>query len=93
MWNIAGGIGAILVGSLAWWRSRAPGSFYDREIYAMTSRTHGAYAAGSLVFFVLFAMAAAFRVGTIGVWLFGAFVLFALFYVTSFLRGAHEDDG
>ncbi len=59
----------------------------------MTAATHWRYAAVSWAFFLGFVFTRWFRAGTIAFYLFAAFVLFALFYLTSFLRGAHEDDG
>lgn len=58
----------------------------------MTPRTHRNYAGICLLFAGLFAAAWVFKL-QIEIAAFTAFVLVAIFYLTSFLRGAHEDDG
>lgn len=91
IWSWLGIACALTAGLLAFVRSRAPGGFYDTDVYAMTPRTHRTYAA-------IFAGLAAFFCGTlvlhsqdaatIG---FAALVLIGVFYVTSFLRGFSDD--
>ncbi|HEV7180326.1 MAG TPA: hypothetical protein VGN11_10645, partial [Candidatus Baltobacteraceae bacterium] len=71
---------------------RVPGSFYDREVYGMTRSTHLRYAWTALALAMLFAAAWVLKIQA-EIALFAAFVLLAIFYLTSFLRGAHEDDG
>jgi len=74
-------------------RSRTAGGYYDTDVYGMTPAAHRTYAASAFAFFIAFIFTWWFRASTIAFYLFAAFVLFALFYLTSFLRGAHEDDG
>lgn len=92
-WSVSGLIFSGIIAFFAHRRSRAEGGFYDADIYGMTAGTHRAYAVIAALFFVAFGLASYLRAGTIAVWIFAPFVLFALFYLTSFLRGAHEDDG
>jgi hypothetical protein len=90
--DIIGSAAALLLGAFAYLRSRARGGFYDREVYGMTAATHRAYAAISLVFSGAFAVAAGHFADAATVWIYAAFVLFGIFYLTSYLRGAQEDD-
>jgi hypothetical protein len=90
--DFIGSIVALLLAAFAYLRSRAPGGFYDREIYGMTPSTHRAYGSISIIFTVVFAYAAVHFPDSATVWLYAAFVLFAIFYLTSYLRGAQEDD-
>jgi hypothetical protein len=92
-WSVSGIVAAGIIAAFAYYRSRAPGGFYDADIYGMTRRTHLAYAGISLVFCAAFLSCILLHRGMIALWVLTAFVLFALFYLTSFLRGAHEDDG
>ncbi|MGA7745679.1 MAG: hypothetical protein WCA52_01570, partial [Candidatus Aquilonibacter sp.] len=77
----------------AYVRSRGSGGFYDNEVYGMTAHTHRRYALAAAAFALAF-----FAVGWwwprtgATIWLFAAFVLFAVFYLTSYLRGASESD-
>jgi hypothetical protein len=87
-----GAIVALLLATAAYLRSRARGGFYDAEVYGMTPSTHRAYALAALAFTVLFAASALARESAATIWLWAAFVLFAIFYLTSYLRGAHESD-
>jgi hypothetical protein len=93
IWSVLGTAGSGIMAIFAMLRSRTPGGYYDADVYGMTPRTHFAYAAVAWVFFIAFIFTRWFRAGTISFYIFAAFVLFALFYGTSFLRGAHEDDG
>lgn len=91
--NAAGALAALLLAAGAYLRSHARGGFYDAEVYGMTPAVHRRYAAAGALFVALFLLAAlvpAFGIATI--WLWTAFVLFAVFYGSSYLRGAHEDD-
>lgn len=90
--DIAGFVVASLLGAFAYIRSRRPGGFYDREIYGMIPRTHRTYAAISLLFALAFGVSARWFADVATVWLYAAFVLFGIFYLTSYLRGAQEDD-
>ena len=82
----------VAVVAAAWHRSRAGGGYYDAQVYAMTARTHRAYALASLAFAVFFAFAFAFRREAAGVAGLALYAVIAIFYATSFLRGASDDD-
>jgi len=92
-WEWAGALLSLLLAAGAWWRSRADGGFYDAGVYGMTATTHRRYAlAGACFAFAFFALAV-LRPGTAAtIWLFAAFVLVGVFYITSYLRGASEND-
>ena len=92
-WSVLGAVIAGILAGLAFVRSRAPGGFYDADVYGMTPVVHRRYVWTALAFFAAFLCSAWSRADTIGIWLLAAFVLVAIFYLTSFLRGAHEDDG
>lgn len=90
-WNLAGVAASLALGAFAFARSRVPGTFYDAGVYGLTPAAHVRYAAVFLGAAALFAANWVFdwRAATIVA---GAATLAALFYLTSFLRGAHEDD-
>lgn len=92
-WSVLGLAGSGIIALFALRRSRTPGGYYDTDVYGMTPATHRAYAVVGGAFSAGFIFTCLSRASTIGFYLFAAFVLFALFYLTSFLRGAHEDDG
>ena len=91
-WQGVGLVLSIALAAFAFYRSRVPGGFYDAEVYGMTARTHLRYSIVSAAFAILFAAAWILRVD-VEVAAFAGFALVAIFYLTSFLRGAHEDDG
>lgn len=91
MWNIVGLTLALVVTTIAWRSSRSPGGFYDREVYAMDSTTHRRYAFGSLAFAVYFAIAYALHWAAAGIAGLALYALIAVFYATSFLRGASDE--
>ncbi len=93
MWSVLGLVASGIIALFALQRSRTPGGYYDTDVYGMSPASHRAYAAVAGAFFGAFVFTCLSRASTIGFYLFAAFVLFALFYLTSFLRGAHEDDG
>ncbi len=93
IWGVLGVVVSGIIALFALQRSRTPGGYYDTDVYGMTPATHRTYATTAGAFFAAFIFTCLLRAGTIGFYLFAAFVLFALFYLTSFLRGAHEDDG
>ena len=92
-WELAGAIASILLGATAYVRSRGSGGFYDNEVYGMTAHTHQRYALAAAAFALAFFAAGWWwpRTGAT-IWLFAAFVLFAVFYLTSYLHGASESD-
>lgn len=90
--DFVGAFVSLLLAAAAYLRSRGTGGFYDRDVYGMTEASHRRYALMALAFGVAFAIAAEWFAGIATVWLYAGFVLFAVFYLTSYLRGAHEDD-
>lgn len=93
IWSVLGVAGSGIIAIFAMLRSRSPGGYYDTDVYGMTPASHRTYAWVAIAFFGAFVFTRLFGAGTISFYIFAAFVLFALFYLTSFLRGAHEDDG
>jgi len=92
-WEWAGAIASILLGAAALLRSRGTGGFYETEVYGMTASTHRRYAIAAAAFaLAFFAMAIWWPSSAATIWLFAAFVLVAVFYITSYLRGASDDD-
>lgn len=91
MWNVVGLGLAVVVAVLAWRSSRAPGGFYDREVYAMDATAHRRYALLSLAFALFFAIAYALHLATAGIAGLALYALVAIFYATSFLRGASDE--
>ncbi len=71
-------------------RSKRPySSFYARDVYGMSSRTHALYAvifaAGAAAFAVALAFSAIPAVPLLGI-----YVLIAVFYLSSFARGFED---
>jgi hypothetical protein len=91
MWSLIGLALALGVAAAAWRRSRSPGGFYDRAIYAMDSRAHQRYGWVSLAFAAYFAAAYALGLETAGIAGLALYALVAVFYATSFLRGASDE--
>ena len=91
MWNVIGLILALVVATFAWRSSRAPGGFYDREIYTMDSSSHRRYAFVSLAFALYFAIAYALHREAAGIAGLTLYAFIAVFYATSFLRGASDE--
>ena len=92
VWSLAGVAVALGVAAIAWRCSRAPGGFFDHEIYGMNSRSHRRYAAVSLAFAAYFAAAAATGRTAAGIGGLALYAVIAVFYVTSFLQGAPDRD-
>jgi hypothetical protein len=92
-WDVALAIASLLLAAAAYMRSRTPGGFYDAEVYGMTPEAHRRYAAIGLAFaLAFFAVAVWWPRSAATIWLGAAFVLFAVIYITSFLRGAAESE-
>jgi hypothetical protein len=91
MWSIVGLVVSLGVGAIAWRSSRAPGGFYDREIYAMDSTAHRRYAVVSAAFALYFTTAYLLHRETAGIAGLALYALIAVFYATSFLRGASDE--
>ena len=83
---------ALCMAALAWRRSRVAGGFYDADVYAMTTHSHRVYAAVFLGFSVVFSLAIATRLQSLGIAALAVLALAAVFYGTSFLRGASDAD-
>lgn len=91
MWSLIGLLLALLVAGTAWRRSRTAGGFYDRETYAMDATAHRRYATASLLFAAYFAATYALRLHAAGIAGLALYALVAIFYATSFLRGASDE--
>lgn len=91
-WSLVGLATSLAVAALAFSRSTAPGGFYDADVYGMTPQIHRRYAIAATVFAALFVGTIVVRAASAVFWLLASAVLFDLFYLTSYLRGAHEDD-
>ncbi len=91
-WTSIGLLLALAVAAIAWRRSSSGGGFYDRDVYAMTPAIHRRYAVASLAFAVYFAAALLLRQATAGIAGLALYALVAVFYATSFLRGAPDRD-
>jgi len=92
-WELAGACASIVLAAAAFARSRGAGGFYDAEVYGMTPGAHRRYALIASAFAIaFFAVGAWWPRSGATIWLFTAFVLFAVFYLTSYLRGAYEND-
>ncbi len=90
MWNAAGlGISAVLA-IAAFARASRRAGHYDGA-YGMTPSTHRRYAYAALALALAFALGLAWPPMPTVV-LLGAAVLLAIFFLTSFLRGAEADD-
>ncbi len=92
VWNFIGLGVSLAIAALAWSRSRGSGGFYDAGVYAMTARTHAAYAVASLAFALFFAGAIALRWETLAVPGLALYAVVATFYAASFVRGAADAD-
>ena len=92
LWSIVGLVTSLAVAALALTRSNAPGGFYDADVYGMTPLVHRRYGVIALVFALSFVGTILLRASGAVFWLLASAVLFDLFYLTSYLRGAHEDD-
>lgn len=91
MWAILGMACALALAAFALLRSRRNGGFYDTDVYAMTPQSHRRYAVVCALFFVAFSIFALLRAQSASIATFAAFVLVAVFYLTSFLRGFSDD--
>ena len=87
----AGIVAASIVAIAAWRCSRAPGGFYDREVYGMSEAVHRRYAALSLAFAAYFAIACALRLDAAGIAGLALYAVLAVFYAASFLQGAPDE--
>lgn len=88
---IAGLILALAGAALGLSRSRSGGGYYESDVYAMTAISHRRFATASLLFAGAFALIGAFPLVPAFPVLAG-YVLVAVLYLTSFARGAQEED-
>jgi hypothetical protein len=84
-------VAAFAFAAFAFYRSTRTGGFYDAQVYAMQPRTHRRYAFIGLLLAALIAAAYAARVEAVAFPLDAVLTIVAVFYLTSFLRGAHEE--
>jgi hypothetical protein len=91
-WSVAGLILSLLLAGFAFVRSRAAGGFYDAGVYGMTSSAHRRAAITASCFALGFAATWAFAAPGAAFWIFAAFIVGAVTYLSSFLRGFTEDD-
>lgn len=92
MWSGAGLALCCIVFAVAALRSkRGGGSYYEREVYGMTPRTHRAYMTLSLLFAAAFA-GSYFASGVPVIPLLGAYALIFIFYFSSFARGFSDEE-
>lgn len=91
MWSVAGFILAIALSAVAWRRSASTAGYYDGQVYGMTPEVHRRYATIGIAFAAVFALAACFRFETAGIVALAVFTPFAIFYATSFARGADDE--
>jgi len=89
-WSLAGLAAALILGVIAW-RATGSGAFYSSEVYGMTARSHRRFSALCLGFALAFGLTAAWPlVSPFVVW--SLFLLAALLYGSSFLRGYADHD-
>jgi hypothetical protein len=91
-YSAAGLLLSLAIAVAAWLRSGRRGGPYDAGVYAMDRRAHLRYAAISVAFAMFFAFALALRLEAAGIGALALYALIAVFYVTSFLRGAFGPD-
>jgi hypothetical protein len=84
-------VAALAFAAFAFYRSTRTGGFYDAQIYAMHAGSHRRYAIIALALAALIAITYALRAETLAFALDAALAIVAVFYLTSFLRGAHEE--
>lgn len=85
-------IASLALAGFAFARSRVPGGFYDRDVYGMTAVGHVRYAVAFAAFAAVLVLCRSARSDLSSI-AFAGLGLVAVFYLTSFLRGFHEDDG
>jgi hypothetical protein len=91
MWNLIGAAVALGIAVLAWQRGRsAAGGFYDDGVYGMAPAIHRRYALVSAVFALFFIAMFALQASTAGLAGLALYVLIAILYASSFLRGASD---
>jgi Ca2+/H+ antiporter len=91
-WSIGGALAAVIIAVSAFVRSRSPGGYYDTEVYGMTPAAHRRYATIACIFAIFFVATIVLRARSVAFAGLAAFAIFAVFYLTSFLRGFSDDD-
>ena len=66
-------------------------NYYERDVYAMTRRTHASYALASALFAVLFVLGY-FSTAVPTIPLLAAYALVFIFYFSSFARGFSDEE-
>ncbi|HET7814418.1 MAG TPA: hypothetical protein VFL13_08595 [Candidatus Baltobacteraceae bacterium] len=88
--SAAGIVLSLIISLVAVYRSRqAVPTYYEGEVYGMTPAVHRRYALVSLCFMAAFAASIAVRSIPV-VPLLGGYVIFMVFYLSSFARGYGE---
>jgi hypothetical protein len=91
-YSIAGLVLALGVAAAAWQRSRSAGGFYDAQVYGMDRATHRRYCAIGVAFAAFFGLAYALHLYGAGIAALALYAVIAVFYLSSFLRGASDLD-
>jgi uncharacterized membrane protein required for colicin V production len=87
----AGLVISVIIAAFAAWRSRVVSSnYYETHVYGMTPSTHRRYAAVSLLFATLFAVALVCAYVPVFP-LLAVYALVAIFYFSSFARGFSDE--
>jgi hypothetical protein len=92
LYSVAGLVLSFGIAAVAWRRSRTRGGFYDREVYGMNRTTHATYGAIGLGFAIFFALALWLRLVSAGIAALALYAVIAVFYLSSFVRGASDFD-
>ncbi|MBV8149478.1 MAG: hypothetical protein JO092_10335 [Candidatus Eremiobacteraeota bacterium] len=92
MWSLLGLSLALFVAIAAWRRSVTRAGYFEREFYGMLPKTHRRYAITSLAFALYFGLSYALHADFAGIAGLTAYALVAVFYGTSFARGAADYD-
>ena len=92
MWIAIGLVLSVLLAAWSWRNAARSRGYYATQVYVMTGAAHRRYAAAFLAFALLFALAWALRATALGLYALAPFALLAIFYGSSFLRGAEESE-
>jgi len=80
------------IATIALWRSRSRGGYYEREVYGMNRTAHVAYGAIGLAFAAFFCTALWLKLVSAGIAALALYAVISVFYLSSFLRGASDID-
>jgi hypothetical protein len=83
---------ALGIAAMALGRGRSRGGYYEREVYGMSRTTHVAYGAIGLAFAAFFCAALGLGLVSAGIAALALYAVIAVFYLSSFLRGASDID-